>query len=211
MENLDIYDENENFIGVVSRAEAHLKGLWHKTVHVWILRPNGKILFQMRAKNLKDNPSKLYTSASGHVSSGESLPEAVVREVSEELGINLDMQKTHFVSKNKFTADFLRTDGTEFHDRAIFNVFFLPDDNSLLDYNFQDEELDGLFELPIKQTLEIMRTGTGAVSASGVIKENEKNIYTERQFSLEDFLILKSDTPMGKFGWVLEKALAFKP
>jgi len=206
MENLDIYDEFENPIGTVSRADAHTQGLWHKTVHVWILRPNGKILFQMRSKNLKDNPSKLYTSASGHVSSGETLPQAVVREVSEELGINLDMNLAKFISKGKFVADFKKTDGSEYHDRAIYNVFFLADEHPLLEYNFQDAELDGLFEVDIAQTLKIMQTGMGSVKANGVIKEQGQTKLVERTFSLPDFLILPTDTPMSKFGWILEKA-----
>lgn len=41
MEYLDILDENGESTGkTASRDEAHQKGLWHKSVHVWIINSN---------------------------------------------------------------------------------------------------------------------------------------------------------------------------
>ena len=86
-ELLDIYDENGNHIGIEDRNIVHQKGLWHKTIHCWIVKDRNHILFQKRSSNLLDNPNKLYTTASGHIKAGESLHDAFAREVSEELGI----------------------------------------------------------------------------------------------------------------------------
>ena len=36
MEYLDIYDENENYIGKEERGIVHRDALWHKTVHCWL-------------------------------------------------------------------------------------------------------------------------------------------------------------------------------
>ena len=36
-----------------SRTEVHAKGLWHRTVHIWVFDLNGKILFQKRSLKKK--------------------------------------------------------------------------------------------------------------------------------------------------------------
>lgn len=45
-ELLDILDENGNLIDVKTRADAHAKGLWHKSVHVWVINSKNEILLQ---------------------------------------------------------------------------------------------------------------------------------------------------------------------
>lgn len=82
MEYLDIYDEDKNYLGKELRSVVHEKGLWHNTVHCWLYDKEGNIYFQIR----KDEKT-LYTTASGHVSAGETIKEAFGREVKEEIGI----------------------------------------------------------------------------------------------------------------------------
>lgn len=75
---LDIYDENENHIGTEDRNVVHQKGLWHKTTHCWLIQ-NGMIMFQQRSHKLNNNPGKLYTTASGHLSAGETPKQGLQR------------------------------------------------------------------------------------------------------------------------------------
>ena len=203
IEYLDIYNEDGTPAGRELRAIVHEKGLWHNTVHLWILRDDKHILFQMRAKSLKDNPGKLYTSASGHVASGDSLVEAITREAAEELGL-LDIKQDDalFIERGVFTADFLKTDGTEYHDRVWYNMFFLHDDHPLTDYDFQEAELNGLYSLPIEATLNLLKTEQGEVS----FRRGQRNGNQAVSGISNDFLFAH-DTPMKKFGQVLEKAL----
>lgn len=206
---LDIYDENENLIGQEQRSVVHTKGLWHKTTHCWLVKEPGMILFQKRSSNLKDNPGKLYTTASGHVDAGETPQQALQREVIEECGVNLDTSKAKLIDKLKYTADFTKTDGTEFHDRAIVEVYLLETDKSLVNFDFQEEELDGIFAVPVKETLDLFKNKEGSVQATGVIKENGKCKEIELTVSLDDFLVLLHETHYEKYGKFLESALDY--
>ena len=71
---LDFYDKEMQFIGTETRENVHARGLWHKTVHCWLYDDAGRIYFQIR----KD-VNKLYTTASGHMQSGEAIDDALRR------------------------------------------------------------------------------------------------------------------------------------
>lgn len=204
-EMLDIYDENENHIGTEDRDIVHAKGLWHKTTHCWLIQ-NGMIMFQQRSMKLNNNPGKLYTTASGHLSAGETPKQGLQREVSEECGIELDTTQAVQIDKVFYKADFTRTDGTEFHDRAIAEVYILETDADLKDFDFQDEELDGIFAVPIEKTLNLFKTKLGQVKGLGVIKENGEQKIVDKIFTLDDFLALNHETHYEKYGKVLESA-----
>lgn len=205
-ELLDVYDENENFLETLPRDLVHEKGLWHKTTHCWLVKKPNILMFQMRAKTLNDNPGKLYTTASGHVAAGESLKDALKREVQEELGANIDTKKAELIHKGKYKADFITKNGKEFHDRALYHIFLLETDKSLNEFNFQDEELEGVFELPVNETLDIIKTEDGSVKVLGSYKENNEVKTKEFLISINDFLVLNHETPYEKFGLILEEA-----
>ena len=73
-EILDIVDENGIPTGqTVDRETAHLKGIPHRTAHVWLLRvKNGKvqILLQKRADNKSAFPGCYDISSAGHIPAG---------------------------------------------------------------------------------------------------------------------------------------------
>ncbi len=206
-ELLDVYDEDGNFVEALPRSVVHEQGLWHRTTHCWLIKKPNSMLFQMRSNNLKDNPGKLYTTASGHVGAGEELKDALKREVEEELGAVLDTHNAELIHEGKYRADFTTTDGKEFHDRALFHVFLLDTNKELHEFDFQEEELEGLFALPAKETLELIKNETGTVIAKGVIKENGEIKEIEKKFSINDFLVLNHETAYEKFGFNLEKAI----
>ena len=86
MEYIEAYDEEKNYLGKFSRDEVHARGLWHNTVHCWLYNKKGDIYFQIR----KD-AGKYYTKASGHVLAGEFGYQSIIREIKEELGININL------------------------------------------------------------------------------------------------------------------------
>ena len=208
-EQLDIYDEKGNPLGRELRSAVHEQGLWHKTVNLWVLRPGNKILFQMRSSSLRDNPSKLYTPASGHVLAGESVEDCLKREAAEELGIALDFSRAHFIEQGRFVADFTQTDGKLYRDRALYHIHFLEDGRDLTLYDFQQEELDGLYEFSLAEALELFQAKREKIPARGVIKQNGRPQICDATFTLADFLILSSETPMSKFGRIMKMAMDF--
>lgn len=68
--------------------------------HVWFWKSNGanaEIMLQKRSQNKPTRPGWYHISAGGHINFGESPVEAAVREAAEEMGIEIDAKKLHFV------------------------------------------------------------------------------------------------------------------
>ena len=99
MEILPIIDEEGTVVGKEDRATVHEKGLLHPEVHVLMLLPNGKFVFQRRSMSKNSNPGKLTVSVGGHVSYGQTIAEAVVRETEEETGVSVSIEELSFLGK----------------------------------------------------------------------------------------------------------------
>ncbi len=91
MELFDVIDETGKATGeIVSREEAHRKGVLHRSVHVWVIREKeggAEVLLQKRSEEKESFPGMYDTSSAGHVSAGEEALFSALRELSEELGI----------------------------------------------------------------------------------------------------------------------------
>ncbi|MDR0367050.1 MAG: NUDIX domain-containing protein [Rickettsiales bacterium] len=199
MELLDIYDESENLIGTADRAVAHRFGLWHKTVHCWLLLPDGRVVFQKRGRRKKDNPSKLYTSASGHVAAGEPVEKALAREVSEELGAS--PKNPRLIWKTLYKGDFARDDGSLFHDRAIVHIFSAAADRPLDMFRFDDGEADAVAAIDPGDFARLAQGLTDAIAAQAWDGGSLNEISVGR----DDFLLLPGDTLQGKYQLVFDR------
>ncbi len=106
-EILDQVDVNDNVIGTVEKRFAKVKGVIHRIVHIIIFDKKGKIALQKRSKEVSYMPGAWVTTAGGHVISGETYLQGANRELFEELGIKLELEKLFY--------DFYETDRvTEF-------------------------------------------------------------------------------------------------
>lgn len=150
-ELVDILDTEGNFTGdTTMKSDAHLKGLYHPTVHVWCYTKNGKILIQQRAKNKATYPKLWDVSVAGHVGAGESLESSAVREVAEEIGLTIhaaDLQKIGvFKGEHKH--------GNRFIDREFHHTFLCELKIPLRQLKKQQGEVDDLALIPITQFAE---------------------------------------------------------
>ena len=114
MEHFDILDEKGNKTGEVkTRDEAHAKGLWHKTVHAWILNDQNQLLIQKRAASKKTNPNKWTVSMAGHIKCGDDSITTCIKEMREELGLKL--------IESDFELLFNITQNADLHNKKYLN------------------------------------------------------------------------------------------
>jgi len=96
---LDIVDDEDRVIGRDTRARVHAEGHLHRSAHIVLFNARGEVFVQLRSMN-KDSGAGLWdTSAAGHVDSGESYLACAVRELREELGIDVSAEALTEVGK----------------------------------------------------------------------------------------------------------------
>ncbi|HVK58029.1 MAG TPA: NUDIX domain-containing protein, partial [Candidatus Kapabacteria bacterium] len=81
--------ERDEVIGQLPRREVHRQGLKHRAVHILIFNARGELFLQKRSMMKDNHPGVWDSSASGHVDSGEDYDTCSLREVGEELGVQL--------------------------------------------------------------------------------------------------------------------------
>lgn len=131
MEFLDIVDENDKLTGEKQyRDFVHDNNLYHRHTSCWILNHKGEILLQRRAITKKKRPG-IWSKTGGHVNSGESVIDAIKREVKEEIGLELEDKDLFFMQKFKS------------NNPNFFSYGYIAlTDNKIEDYKLQLEEVD---------------------------------------------------------------------
>lgn len=194
MEILDIYDEKGKYIGTEDRNIVHQKGLWHKTVHCWLYDCNANIYFQIRKEE-----KTFYTTASGHVSSGETLKEAFGREIKEEIGININYNKAKLIEVVNFKMNKEKSDGSVFKDRAFANVFGY-EINYPITFDLDPNEVIGLVKVNAYDALTLFNNEKGKIDAEII---NLDGTTENRLVDFNEFLVNKGETAIKKYGNVL--------
>ncbi len=87
-EMFPLVDEEGNVVGAATRGECHGGSmLLHPVVHLHVFNSRGELYLQKRPLWKDIQPGKWDTAVGGHVDLGESVEQALRREVREELGI----------------------------------------------------------------------------------------------------------------------------
>lgn len=97
LECTDLYDENKDLTGeVIFRKKGTKldvpKGKYIIVVLAFIENSKGEFLFQMTSKR-KNN---VWATTGGHVKSGQTSKEAILEEIKEELGIDIEPSEDVF-------------------------------------------------------------------------------------------------------------------
>lgn len=137
-ELIDVLDEDGNKIGKIeTRAKVHEKGLWHRIIVVSFIDRNGHLLMQQRAFDKESNPGKWDVSAAGHVSSGQTSIEAAVREVAEELGIEITEKELKYILTYKNSRQIKEN----YIDKQIYDCYIVnKEEININDIKIQESE-----------------------------------------------------------------------
>lgn len=160
MEILDIVDENGVPTGErVERAIAHREGIRHRTSHVWIFRKKGEtvqILLQKRSDNKDSYPGCYDISSAGHIPAGCDFVMSALRELKEELGVDINAGELIYCGQRHFTFE-QEFHGELFRDNQVSNVYMLWLDREEEDFVLQKEEISNVRWMNFSDCVEAVR------------------------------------------------------
>jgi len=122
----DVYDSERNLTGRTHRRIDPLpEGDYHLVVFVWLCNSNGEILISKRAPN-KGYPN-LWENTGGSAVAGDDSLSAAVREVKEEMGLDLDPENGECIL-------------SAISEDAFFDVWLFKQDFDINDVVLQENE-----------------------------------------------------------------------
>lgn len=151
-EQLKIFNEYRNQVGVATREDVHRLGYWHEAFHCWFIskeKGTDYLYLQLRSNTKKDYPNLFDITAAGHLLANETVQDGV-REIKEEVGIDITFQE--LVPLGIIDDRVIRED---FIDKEIANVFLYNSKKSLDDFILQEEEVSGIVKTEFNQFAEL--------------------------------------------------------
>jgi 16S rRNA (adenine1518-N6/adenine1519-N6)-dimethyltransferase len=103
-ERFPVVDEVDRILRYAYRSQVHGDNSRHRAVHILIFNDAGEVYLQKRSRRKDRHPLLWDSSAAGHVSAGEGYDEAAQRELEEELGIKVPLEKVLKISASSKTG-----------------------------------------------------------------------------------------------------------
>ncbi len=182
-EVLAVFDENHLKIGEQSRDIIHRQGLWHETFHCWIVHLEEGVpylYFQQRSNVKKDFPNLFDITAAGHLLAHESVNDGI-REVEEELGLNISMEELQSIGIIK---DTILQGG--FIDNEFAHTFLLIAEKFQLAFHLQKDEVSGIFTSPLSEVVRLYDKKVDRISLQCITSYNKE--VSQIGVTLKDFV-----------------------
>ncbi|MDQ1088257.1 NUDIX domain-containing protein [Siphonobacter sp. SORGH_AS_1065] len=160
MELFELYNEqNLPFWQTKIRSDVHRDGDWHRSTEVWVINQNQELLLNLRHPD-KDLFANLWdVCIAGHLMPGENYRTAAIREVKEELGIQVPSSALHFV--DVWTMDGFDAK-TQSFDREFTGVFVWKTQLELSSFTPQAEEIAELKYVSLTEVRQMLENpGSG--------------------------------------------------
>ncbi|WP_082235627.1 NUDIX hydrolase [Halobacillus massiliensis] len=181
-EKLKIFSDWMTPAGEKDRDEVHRDGDWHESFHCWFYRHDADktfIYFQKRSESKKDFPCLYDITAAGHIEYTESRIQGGLREIKEELGLNL-MEED--IAYHGFYKEELKLKAL--NDREICHIYlYAYDEASLLTMN---EEVTDVVRINLEEFLSMISKNGRSVMAESLFSDNSLFIDAE-EFCPHDF------------------------
>ncbi len=129
-EEWDVFDEDGRILEMKWKRGRHLpRGMYHKIVSAWIMNSRGEYLMSKRSARKLVSPGT-WECTGGAVMTGETTLDAAVREIREELGIDIDPAKGRLVRSTRHEEM-----------REFYDVWMFGEDIDTDDLTLQTEEV----------------------------------------------------------------------
>lgn len=143
-EYTDLYDENKNLTGEKLFREKGTKlivpkGRYSIVVLAFIENSKGEFLFQMTSKRKKN----VWATTGGHVKSGQTSKKAIIEEIKEELGIDINEDEVKLFKTYKY-------------DDAFKDVFYIKKDIDINSLTYQEDEVEYVKYLTKDEILDLI-------------------------------------------------------
>ena len=139
-ELIDIFDQNNNLLNESKlRSVVHKIGLWHRTVHICIYNSKGEILIQLRSNQKESFPGLWDVSVAGHIGAGEEAVISALREIEEEIGLQVKEEDLEFFKIRKVKGTF----GTMIN-REFYYIYLMKFDGDINSLKLQKNEVDAV-------------------------------------------------------------------
>lgn len=172
MEMWDLYDVDRIPTGGTVRRQNGLpEGQLHVVVHVCLFDEAGRLLIQRRDEGKQNWPGLWDFSVGGSVHAGETSRAGAVREVWEELGLELDLARPSFT----------------FNFQYGFDDFYLLRTNAALsDLAVPNDEVAEVRWADLGEVLQLLRSGRFINYREPVVRFvfdflDQRNIFDHRQ------------------------------
>ncbi len=154
-EYFDILDSNGKKTGLTkARSLVHKDGDWHAAIHIWIINQKGEILLQRRASNKDSDPNMLDISCAGHLTAGDDSIIGALRELKEELNIEINPTNLKYITTLKRSPKH----DNGFVDNEFDDLYILKIDKSIDDLTYQKEEISEIFYVSYESFKKMVET-----------------------------------------------------
>ena len=141
MEYFDVVDINKNKTNkVLPRGSTLQEGEYNVGVEVWIINSNNELLITQRSP-LKSHPLQ-WEIPGGCLVAGETSVEGAIRELEEEIGLNINVDNLHFIT-------------THLYKYQHVDIFTVKLDVSLSELTLQNEEISDARLVSISEFLKL--------------------------------------------------------
>ncbi|MBO6574355.1 MAG: isopentenyl-diphosphate Delta-isomerase [Rhodothermales bacterium] len=93
-ENVVLVDPEDRPLGEMEKMEAHRRGVLHRAFSVFVFNRNGELLLQRRALDKYHSRGLWSNTCCSHPRPGETVEEAAVRRLREEMGMRCELEKS---------------------------------------------------------------------------------------------------------------------
>lgn len=163
MELVDIYNDKHEKLNYTKVRKELTEGEFRLSCFVWIINDKEELLIQQRASTSKKYPNYWETTSGGALL-GEDAIIGTIRELEEELGIQVNKEDLRFIGSYARINDFVE-------------VFLLKSNINIKDLKLQADEVQTAKWVSIKEFEDIIENGNGIDTGYLIFKEYYEKYY----------------------------------